>query len=276
MTTPLAALARLLLRTSAAANESLDAAAASAFGLERVLNRCIGESSRARELLEGLDGRSLAVVVRGLGFRLRLQALKTRLAVSVESAPSGAAPSGAAAAGAAAAAAAAAAANATVNASSAADSSSATATLEGTPPVLLSLLGNAGAEGFRESGAELSGDAATAEAFAELLRHARPDLEEEISRMVGDIPAHQLAGVARRADAWTRQAGSALAMNTSEFLQEEARQLPPRVEVNAFGRDVERLRDDIERAAQRLARLEGLRRRRPSRGDEVDAAVERG
>ena len=275
MTTPLAALARLLLRTSAAANESLDAAAASAFGLERVLNRCIGESSRARELLEGLDGRSLAVVVRGLGFRLRLQALKTRLAVSVESAPSGAAAAAAANA-AANATANVSSANATANASSAADSSSATATLEGTPPGLLGLLGNAGAEGFRESGAELSGDAATAEAFAELLRHARPDLEEELSRMVGDIPAHQLAGVARRADAWTRQAGSALAMNTSEFLQEEARQLPPRVEVNAFGRDVERLRDDVERAAQRLARLEGLRRRRPSRGDEVDAAVERG
>ncbi len=284
MATPLAALARLLLRASAAANESLGTAAASAFGLERVLDRCIGESSRARELLEGLDGRSLAIVVRGLGFRLRLQALKTRLAVTVESAPSGAAGAATATANASAASAANAAAASTANASpaatanaaAAAGSSSATATLEGTPPVLLGLLGNAGAEGFRESGAELSGDAATAEAFAELLRHARPDLEEELARMVGDIPAHQLAGVARRAYAWTRQAGSALAMNTSEFLQEEARQLPPRVEVNAFGRDVERLRDDVERAAQRLARLEGPRRRRPSRGGEVDAAVDRG
>ena len=275
MATPLAALARLLLRASAAANESLAAAAASAFGLERVINRCIGESSRARELLEGLDGRSLAIMVRGLGFRLRLQALKTRLAVTVESAPSGAAGAATAAAAANASPANASPA-ATANAAAAAGSSSATATLEGTPPVLLGLLGNAGAEGFRESGAELSGDAATAEAFAELLRHARPDLEEELSRMVGDIPAHQLAGMARRAYAWTRQAGSALAMNTSEFLQEEARQLPPRVEVNAFGRDVERLRDDVERAAQRLARLEGLRRRRPSRGGEVDAAVDRG
>ena len=255
MSTPLAMLARLLLRTSAAASESLDAAAASAFGLESVLNRCIGESSRAGELLESLDGRSLAIVVRGLGFRLRLQSLKTRLAVSVESASSGAA------------------ATATAN-DSAADSSSTTVTVEGTPPVLLGLLGDAEAEGFRESGAELSGDAQTAVAFAELLRHARPDLEEELSRLIGDIAAHEVAGAARHTDDWARQAGSALTMNTSEFLQEEARQLPPRVEVNAFGRDVECLRDDVERAAQRLARLEQHRRRATSRGDGVDAAAE--
>ena len=247
----------MLLRTSAAASESLDAAAASAFGLESVVNRCIRESSRAGELLESLDGRSLAIVVRGLGFRLRLQSLKTRLAVSVESAASGAA------------------ATATAN-DSTADSSSATATVEGTPPVLLGLLGNSKAEGFRESGAELSGDVATAEAFAELLRHARPDPEEELSRLIGDIAAHEVAGAARRTDDWAREAGSALTLNTSEFLQEEARQLPPRVEVNAFGRDVECLRDDVERAAQRLARLEQHRRRATSRGDEANAAVERG
>lgn len=256
MSTPLATLARLLLRTSEAASESLDAAAAGAFGLESMINRYIGESSRAGELLESLDGRSLAIVVRGLGFRLRLQSLKTRLAVSVESATSTAA-------------------TATAN-NSAAESSSATATVEGTPPVLLGLLGKAEAEGFRESGAEQSGDVATAVAFAELLRHARPDLEEELSRLIGDIAAHEVAGAARRTDDWAREAGSALTMNTSEFLQEEARQLPPRVEVNAFGRDVEYLRDDVERAAQRLARLEQHRRRATSRGDGADAAVEQG
>ena len=255
MSTPLAMLARLLLRTSASASESLDAAAAGAFGLESMINRCIGESSRAGELMESLAGRSLAIMVRGLGFRLRLQSLKTRLAVSVESASSGAA------------------------ATSNADSSSATATVEGTPLALLGLLRSAGPEGFRESGVRLSGDARTAETFAELLGHARPDLEEELSKLIGDIAAHEVAGAARRTDTWARQAGSALTMNASEFLQEEARQLPPRVEVNAFGRDVERLRDDVERAVQRLARLEQHRRRVISRGagaGGADAAAEQG
>ena len=239
MSTPLATLARLLLRTSAAASESLDAAAAGAFGLESVVNRCVRESSRAGELLESLDGRSLAVVVQGLGIRVRLGASKTRLAVSAESVRS---------------------------------ESAATATLEGTPLALLGLLRNAGPEAFRESGVRLSGDAQTGEAFAGLLGHARPDLEEELSRLIGDIAAHELAGAARRTDNWARQAGSALTMNTSEFLQEEARQLPPRVEVNWFARDVERLRDDVERAAQRLSRLEKRRNRETSRGADFNVA----
>ena len=234
MGTPLAALARLLLRSSAAASESLDAAAAHAFGLEAVLNRCIGGSSRARELLEGLDGRGLSIIVTGLGICLRLQASKTHLSLSAASVRS--------------------------------DTTTATATVEGTPLVLLGLLGNAGAKGFRNSGARLSGDAPTAEAFAELLRHARPDIEEELSRIIGDIPAHEIAGAARRTDAFARRAGSAVTMNASEFLQEEARQVPPRVEVDAFSRDVDRLRDDVERAAQRLGRLETHGRRQPCLG----------
>lgn len=243
MATPLSALARLLLRSSTTAAESLDAAAARAFGLETVLNRCIGDSSRARELLEGLDGKSLAIIVRGLGVCFRLQASETHLALSVASAR---------------------------------PEPTATATVEGTPLALLNLVGSAGAEGFRNSQARLSGDATTAEAFAELLRHARPDIEEELSRLIGDIPAHEIAGAARRTDAFARRAGSAVTMNTSEFLQEEARQLPPRVEVEAFGLDVDRLRDDVERAAQRLARLETHQRRRPSRSAAADAVAERG
>ncbi len=248
MSTPLATLARLLLRTSAAASESLDAAAAGAFGLESVVNRCIRESTRAGELLEDLDGRSLAIVVQGLGIRLRLGASRTHLTVSTSSARSE--DSGA--------------------------EDSATASVEGTPLALLGLLRRAGPEAFRESGVSLSGDAQTAEGFADLLGHARPDLEDELSRWIGDIAAHEVAGAARRTDDWARQAGSALSMNTSEFLQEEARQLPPRVEVNAFGRDVEHLRDDVERAAQRLARLEQHRRRATSRGAAADAAAEQG
>ena len=240
MAAPLAALARLLLRSSAAAAGPMDAAAANAYGLEPLLNRCIGESSRAQDLLEGLAGKSLAIVVRGLGICLRLTASKTYLALRMEFAQS---------------------------------DSAATATVEGTPLDLLGLMDGSTAGEFRSSGTRLSGDAQTAEAFAELLRHARPDIEEELAKCVGDIPAHEVAGVARRTDAWARRAGTALAMNTTEFLQEEARQLPSRVEVDAFGRGVERLRDDVERAAQRLERLEGRRLNSPSHRGRRDASA---
>ena len=243
MATPLAALARLLLRSSAAANRVVETSAAHAFGMESVLNRCIRDSSRAGEVLRSLDGRSLAVRVEGLGIELRLDAARNFLAVRVASAPA---------------------------------ECRATACVEGTPPDLLGLLRHSGAEGFRASRVRLAGDAQTAEAFAELLRHARPDIEEALAGMMGDMAAHEIAATARRTGAWTRRAGSATVMNVSEFLQEEARQLPPRVEVDAFSCEVERLRDDVERAAQRLDRLRARRPHALRQGARRGAAEDRG
>jgi ubiquinone biosynthesis protein UbiJ len=96
----------------------------------------------------------------------------------------------------------------------------------------------------------------TAERFAALLKHARPDLEEELSHWIGDVAAHELGRAAANAGAWFRRAAAALRMNTAEYLQEESRALPAALEAQAFYRDVERLRDDVERAAARLVRLE--------------------
>ena len=228
---PLVAVARLLHRWSATAADTVAAGAGTAFGLETLLNRHIQESSRARDLLAALEGKSLAVVVQGLDVSFRLAASEAHLSLQIRSADS---------------------------------DPDATAVVSGTPLMLLGLIRSSAAEGFRASGAELSGDARTAETFAELLRHARPDIEEELAWLIGDLPAHELAGIARGTHAWSRRAGSALAMNASEFLQEEARQLPPRTEVDAFTRDVERLRDDVERAGQRLDRLEAGRPGAPS------------
>ena len=45
-------------------------------------------------------------------------------------------------------------------------------------------------------------------------------------------------------------------MNTAEYLQEESRALPAPLEAQGFYSDVERLRDDVERLAARLALLE--------------------
>ena len=45
-----------------------------------------------------------------------------------------------------------------------------------------------------------------------------------------------------------------LGLNTTEYLQEESRQLPARVEVEGFFAEIERLRDDAERVAVRIDR----------------------
>lgn len=127
--------------------------------------------------------------------------------------------------------------------------------VSGTPFDLLRLIGPDAARRIHDSGARVSGEVHTAEQFAELLQLAMPDFEEELSGWVGDIAAHSLAESARRAGQWAASALSALMDDTAEYLEEERRALPGPHEAEAFYADVDRLRDDVERAAARVDRL---------------------
>ena len=97
-----------------------------------------------------------------------------------------------------------------------------------------------------------------------VLELARPDLEEELARLTGDVIAHETVRVARSGRAWAHRALDALTLNTAEYLQEESRDLPARHEAEGFFRDVEQIRDDVERAVARAQRL-GLE---PADGEE--------
>jgi ubiquinone biosynthesis protein UbiJ len=195
--------------------------------LERALNREIAASTPATDLVAELDGESFAIDVRGLGARCVLRAAGGRVAVE----PAFVRPSDAAA-------------------------SAASATLSATPIDLLRLARDADLSTLRGTGAEVRGSPEVAERFAKLLKLARPDLEEHAARWLGDVPAHALGEAARAAGAWLGRAARALRADTAEFLQEESRALPAPLEAQAFYADVERLRDDVERAAARLSRLE--------------------
>jgi ubiquinone biosynthesis protein UbiJ len=195
--------------------------------LERALNREIEASTAAADVLAGLDGESFAVEVRGVGVRCVLRALGERVAVEPGLVDD--------------------------------DPRPASATLRATPLDLLRLARTADVTSLKGTGAELAGSPEVAERFAALLKLARPDIEGALARWIGDVPAHALARAARDAGGWLLRAATALRMNTAEFLQEESRALPAPLEAQAFYADVERLRDDVERAASRLARLERAR-----------------
>ena len=121
---------------------------------------------------------------------------------------------------------------------------------------LARLAGPAGEDLIRDGAVEITGDAVIAQRFQKLLRYGRPDLEEEISGVVGDVAAHGIGEFARGMGAWGRQAGDTMRQNLGEYLQEESRVAPSRYEVNAFRDEVETLRDDVARFDARLKRLE--------------------
>lgn len=121
---------------------------------------------------------------------------------------------------------------------------------------LAGMVKGSGEAAIRSGDVDLSGDAATAQRFQSLLDRAQPDIEEELSRIIGDVAAHRVAEFARGFGKWARDARSTMGGNIREYLQEESRDVPTRYEVERFSKQVGTLRDDVERIAARLNRLE--------------------
>jgi ubiquinone biosynthesis protein UbiJ len=128
--------------------------------------------------------------------------------------------------------------------------------LSGSLITLARMMNGSGEAAIRSGDVDLTGDAATAQRFQKLLDLAQPDIEEEMSRVIGDVAAHHIAEIARGVGSWARAARSTMGGNIREYLQEESRDLPTRYEVDRFTQQVGTLRDDVERIAARLNRLE--------------------
>ena len=121
---------------------------------------------------------------------------------------------------------------------------------------LARLAGPAADDLIRDGDVDIEGDAVVAGQFRKLLRYGQPDLEEELSAVIGDVAAHGIGNVVRSVAGWTREAGATMQQNVSEYLQEESRTVPGRHETDEFRNDVNSLRDDVARFEARLKKLE--------------------
>lgn len=188
--------------------------------LAALVNRQIKASTPARELCSELDGKVIAVRVRDTGLVMYLCVCPDEIAIlgDFDGDPDVA--------------------------------------ITGTILTLARLAGTSGEDAIRDGSLELIGDAEVAQAFQKLLGYGKPDIEEELSGVIGDAAAHRLGEVARSVSGWGKAAGSTLRQNITEFLQEERRDVPSRYEVDVFTKKVDTLRDDVARVEARLKRLE--------------------
>ncbi len=189
--------------------------------LANILNRNIQEITPARELCEQLDGATIAVRVRDTSL-----AMYFRIDAEVI----------------------------TLSGKSATDPD---VVIEGSLLTLARMAGTSGESAVRDGTLDLTGNAETAQAFEELLAYAKPDIEEQVSTLLGDVAAHHLGEIARGIGDWAQDARSTMGSNIREYLQEESRDLPSRYEVERFTQQVDSLRDGVARLEARLDRLTG-------------------
>lgn len=121
---------------------------------------------------------------------------------------------------------------------------------------LARMAGSSGGQAIRDGALELTGDIETAQSFQTLLGFAAPDVEEELSGVLGDVAAHRLGEITRGVRNWAHEARSTMTSNVREYLQEESRDIPSRYEADRFASAVDSLRDDVDRLAARVNRLE--------------------
>ncbi len=191
--------------------------------ITNVLNRNIRETTPARELCRKLDGKTVAVRVRDTALAMYFEIGDEVIVLRSES------------------------------------DNEPDVVLTGSLLTLARMAG-AGAEpgdksAFRDGAIDLTGDAYTAQKFQELLRLARPDIEEELAHLIGDVAAHRVGELARGLRDWARQARATMGSNVREYLQEESRDVPSRYEADRFRKRVNALRDDVARLEARIDRL---------------------
>lgn len=111
---------------------------------------------------------------------------------------------------------------------------------------------------FREI--EIEGSAEFASTLQHLFRHLTWDVEEDLSRFLGDVLARRVASQALAFVDRRREAATRIAENLAEYWTEERPLLARSADVAKFHRDVGGLRDDVARLEERIERLQHRRK----------------
>jgi ubiquinone biosynthesis accessory factor UbiJ len=188
--------------------------------IENLLNRNLPRSPRAGELTAALAGKKVRIEATGVGWVLTAESLGTSLRLTRDT------------------------------------REPADAEIAGSLVSLAALAGPRPEDVIRRGDVAIRGDAEVAQKFRELTLLLKPDIEEELARLIGDTPAHQALRLVRLATGFGRRAAATGVRNVAEYLAHESRDLVSAPEAEDFYRGVERLREDLDRLDARTRLLE--------------------
>ena len=192
--------------------------------IENLLNRNLPRSPRAQELCAALKGQRVRVEARGLGWVLVAECLASSIRLTKGDSATADNPPG--------------------------------AEISGSLMALAALAGAHPEEVIRRGDVAIRGDAELAQKFRELAMLLKPDVEEELSRLIGDTPAHQALRLVKAVTGFGRRAATTGVRNVAEYLAHERRDLVPGAEAEDFYRSIEKLREDLDRLEARTRLLE--------------------
>ena len=188
--------------------------------LEQALNAALALDPRTVARLARLEGRVIAIELSGTGIRLTLQpTVEGRLRLMGDY------------------------------------DGEVDTTLRGAPFAMLRMSSGRTGEGLFRGGVEIDGDVELGTQIQRLFEQLDIDWEEHLSRLTGDIIAHQIGNTVRDLFAWGERAAEHLGRDSADYLQEEREVLPVDWEVEEFIQGVDTLRSDVDRIEARIKRL---------------------
>lgn len=101
----------------------------------------------------------------------------------------------------------------------------------------------------------ITGNTQLAAEFGKVLQNMRWDIEDDLSKITGDITANKTINLAKKTLATAKQQGKDVAEMLTEYWQEEKPILAKKYRVEKFNAEVDVLKSDVARLEKRLQKL---------------------
>lgn len=121
--------------------------------------------------------------------------------------------------------------------------------------IRLSLLPSSKARSLFNDKIRISGDIELGQKVKKIVDELDIDWEGHLAQFTGDIVAHQIGSFVRRGIQFKKQFSDSLQQNITEYLQEELRIAPGRIELEDFFHDIDELSLSIERLQAQINQL---------------------
>ena len=128
--------------------------------------------------------------------------------------------------------------------------------LRGTPIALFKMGMTSNAANMLLKGeVEITGDTRLGHQFKQAFSEMDIDWSEPLAELVGDGVAYQLQQAGKKIFSWGKQSVESVSLSTSEYLQEESRDVVTETELEIFNQNVDKVRNDVDRLEAKIKKL---------------------